>query len=97
MLITHIELFLGEVIPQFQELEERIHLMDWAGVRSLTHQLRPWLSMVGLTDLENKLWEMERIAGNRPDRETLLALWGTFKEKLRQMTLVLNSELERMK
>ena len=97
MLIAHIELFLSEVMPQFQDLERRVQILDWTGVTDLTHQLRPWLGMVGLTDLENRLWEIERVARSSPALETLLTLWSTFIEKLQQMTRVLGNELQRLK
>ncbi|MGV3558241.1 Hpt domain-containing protein [Larkinella arboricola] len=96
-LATHIELFLNDVMPQFQDLEERVQQLDWTGVTSLTHQLRPWLAMVGLTDLENKLWEIEKEAHNRPAFESLQARWISFRAKLQQMTLVLGDELQRIK
>ena len=94
MMISSFEMFLDEVLPNFLEFENLIALQDWAGVTMLTHQLRPWLGMVGLTGLENKLWAIEKQAKKEPDGESMMNLYYNFNENLLQMMPVLKNELE---
>lgn len=97
MLGDHIEMFLDEVIPNFLELDAQLVGRNWTAVTDLTHQLRPWLGMVGLTSLENKLCEIEKLAKNNPDPEMALVLWNDFQAGLKKMKLVLAGELQRIK
>ncbi|GAB3331493.1 hypothetical protein GCM10027299_37200 [Larkinella ripae] len=93
MLVSAIETFLDEVIPNFLELEQFIALQDWEGVMYLTHQLRPWLGMVGLTTLENRLWDIEKQARDQPDFVTITLSYAVFQTNLAQLTPLLTSEI----
>lgn len=94
MMILSMELFLDEVIPNFLELEKLIEQQNWEALTGLTHQMRPWLGMVGMTNLENKLWDMEKMAKRNPDREIIMISCTEFNENLAQMSSVLKIELQ---
>jgi HPt (histidine-containing phosphotransfer) domain-containing protein len=96
MLISSIEMFLDEVIPSFTALENLIELKDWEGLAEQTHQLRPWLGMVGLTNLENKLLELEKLAKKRSDPEIIMNSCNNFNWSLEKMTPVLKTELQEL-
>ncbi|GAB3897610.1 hypothetical protein GCM10028803_15960 [Larkinella knui] len=96
MLITSIETFLEEVLPTFQELERLIESQDWTAVTGRTHQLRPWLGMVGLTRLESKLCEIEELAKKDPNHTTVMNSYHNFNTDLARMVPVLKSELHEL-
>ncbi|RCR69818.1 Hpt domain-containing protein [Larkinella punicea] len=93
-LISTIEMFLDEVVPAFQVLESLIESQDWTGVCGMTHQLRPWLGMVGLTQLEHRLEEVERLAKKKTEYELIRITYLNFTEKLEAMQPVLKAELQ---
>ncbi|RRB01251.1 Hpt domain-containing protein [Larkinella rosea] len=93
MMISAMEMFLDEVIPNFLELEKLVEQQDWEALTSLTHQMRPWLGMVGLTLLENKLCDIETMAKQSPNLEIIMISCTNFNENLAQMSSVLKMEL----
>jgi HPt (histidine-containing phosphotransfer) domain-containing protein len=48
----------------------------------LAHKLKPTLGMVGLTQLELQLLEIETIAKENPQEETLQKLWDGVQSTL---------------
>ncbi|WP_421829929.1 Hpt domain-containing protein [Larkinella sp.] len=95
-LISTIEMFLDEVVPAFQVLESRIESQDWTGVCGMTHQLRPWLGMVGLTRLEQQLETIEHLAKEKPDYEMIQNTYRNFTANLEHMQPVLKTELQQL-
>lgn len=95
-LISSIEMFLDEVVPAFQVLENLIEVQDWPGVSAMTHQLRPWLGMVGLTRLEQQLEVIERLAKEKPDYEMIPDAYRYFIQNLEHMQPVLKTELQQL-
>ncbi|WP_138993898.1 Hpt domain-containing protein [Larkinella sp. C7] len=95
-LISSIEMFLDEVVPAFQVLENLIEVQDWPGVSAMTHQLRPWLGMVGLTRLEQQLEVIERLAKEKPDYEMIPDAYRNFIQNLEHMQPVLKTELQQL-
>jgi HPt (histidine-containing phosphotransfer) domain-containing protein len=93
-LISSIEMFLDEVVPAFQVLENLIESHDWTGVTAMTHQLKPWLGMVGLTRLEHQLENIERLAKEKPDSEMISNTYLNFTENLENIRPVLKAELQ---
>ncbi|GAB3933691.1 Hpt domain-containing protein [Larkinella terrae] len=96
MLISAIETFLDEVVISFSELENLTGSQNWEGLSELTHQLRPWLGMVGLTSLETRLWEIEMLARENPNAEILMISCTDFNRNLSKMTPILQLELKEL-
>ncbi|KAA9357660.1 Hpt domain-containing protein [Larkinella humicola] len=95
-LISSIEMFLDEVVPAFQVLENLIEKQEWTGVTAMTHQLRPWLGMVGLTGLEQQLEAIERLTKENPHYEMIQNAYRNFIENLEHMQPVLKTELQQL-
>ncbi|MGM9511081.1 Hpt domain-containing protein [Larkinella sp. GY13] len=95
-LISSIEMFLDEVVPAFQVLENLIEVQDWTGVGAMTHQLRPWLGMVGLTRLEQQLEVIERLAKEKSNDEMIPDAYRNFIQNLEHMQPVLKTELQQL-
>jgi PAS domain S-box-containing protein len=74
--------FLDEVIPEFNQFEELITMEKWREVGKLAHKLKPTPGMVGLTALEQKLVNLEKIAADTPDTERIRKVWEDIKQDL---------------
>ncbi|GAB3272032.1 hypothetical protein GCM10027347_43470 [Larkinella harenae] len=96
MLVSAMSMFLDEVMPNFLELEKRIGEENWTEVAQLTHQLRPWLGMVGLTNLEKQLYEIEELARQNPERAVVMFIFNDFRSHLALIPALLKIELHRI-
>lgn len=96
MQASSLEMFLDEVLPIFLELKNHVECADWEQVITVTHQLRPWLIMVGLTTLESKLCEVEKMAKETPELTLLCSEYGFFYNQLEDKIPVLKMELQRL-
>ena len=97
MIIHAIEMFLDEVVPDFDPLDKAIRHQQWLQTAGLVHKIVPWLGMTGLTGLECELRELETEARTQPDAARLTDRWARFKAGLHQAIPLLHAELERLK
>ncbi|WP_420146775.1 PAS domain S-box protein [Spirosoma sp.] len=73
------ETFLETVVPDFDTLDGLIQKQRWEEVRQLAHRLKPGLGMVGLSDLEIVMSELETTTKTEPDPAVVEKLWQTFR------------------
>lgn len=61
--------FLSEIVPEINQLPVLYKEQKWVDLCKLAHKLKPTLSMVGLTKLEEKMFQIEKISelGTRND------------------------------
>ncbi|WP_435353402.1 PAS domain S-box protein [Emticicia sp. SJ17W-69] len=85
--------FLSDVLPDFLVVNELLNKQDWAALGTSAHKLKPTLGMVGLTTLETQMHEIEKIAKETPDANTLRLLWNDFQVMLEQGIPILEEEL----
>lgn len=85
--------FLADVLPDFPSIQELILQNDWESLGKLAHKLKPTLGMVGLTQLELQLFEIETIAKENPQEEPLQKLWDGVQSTLDAAVPILQQEL----
>lgn len=85
--------FLADVLPDFPAIQDLILQNDWESLGKLAHKLKPTLGMVGLTQLELQLLEIETIAKENPQEETLQKLWDGVQSTLDAAVPILQQEL----
>lgn len=85
--------FLADVLPNFPAIQDLILQNDWESLGKLTHKLKPTLGMVGLTQLELQLLEIETIAKENPQEEPLQKLWESVQSTLDAAVPILQQEL----
>lgn len=85
--------FLLEVVPDFDTLIELINNSDWESLAKAAHKLKPTLAMVGLTDLEKRMFDFEDKVRQSPEKENLLAIWKGIFEDIRQSLPIIQQEL----
>ncbi|QMW05844.1 Hpt domain-containing protein [Spirosoma foliorum] len=90
------ELFLDEVLPDFDEIENEIDQQNWSEVAQIAHKMLPWVGMVGLTALEAKLRAIEAQAKAGSDKAEIMATWMQFKTGLSQARPLIREELVRL-
>ncbi|WP_128547090.1 Hpt domain-containing protein [Larkinella soli] len=96
MIASAIEMFLSDVLSNFLEMDNLVCRQDWEELAGLSHQLRPWLGLVGLTSLESSLKDLESQIKTGPDPQALQTHWSQFRAGLSRMTPVLEEELQRL-
>jgi HPt (histidine-containing phosphotransfer) domain-containing protein len=62
--------FLSDVYPEFKDLAPLVEQQNFPELKKLAHKLKPTLGMVGLTQLEKQLVEVERRALDKPNITT---------------------------
>ncbi|GAB4045375.1 Hpt domain-containing protein [Spirosoma litoris] len=90
------ELFLDEVLPDFDEIENEIEQQNWSEVAQIAHKMLPWVGMVGLTALEAKLRAIEAQAKAGSGKAEIMATWKQFKTGLSQAMPLIREELVRL-
>ncbi|MBD2752689.1 PAS domain S-box protein [Spirosoma validum] len=76
------ETFLETVLTEFDAFDILIQQQRWDDVRQLAHKLKPTLGMVGLSDLEAMMIQLEEMMQAEPDANTVRHLWHTFRYDL---------------
>lgn len=74
--------FLEEVLPGFHQLQKLIEEQDWENLNKQAKKLRPTLLMVGLSELESEIVQIEELALQEPNMGTINPIWKSFKNKL---------------
>ena len=95
-IVSVLHLFLDEVMPDFDPLDEAVRQHQWPEAADMAHKIVPWVGMVGLTTLEMELRDLEIRAKTKPDAEGVTNHWLRFKTGLNQALPLLRQELDRL-
>ncbi len=88
-----IQTFLDDVLPDFVVMDQFINQKDLDNLAQLTHKLKPTLGMVGLSEMEILMNEIDRKAKEEIDIAVLTQLWHNFQRQLEHSIPVLKTEL----
>lgn len=91
-----IQTFLDEVLPDFTIMNDVINQQDWASLVQYIHKLKSTLPMVGLSDLEPQMQEIERKSKTDGNWDALKQLSNSFQKKLAQFIPLLEAELKKL-
>ena len=89
------ETFLNHALKEFWDLEPLIKDGKWSKMRSLAHKLKPTFAMVGLTDIEEKMYAIEKVERGKE----IPFCMGTVKEveiALQHQIPIIKKELTRL-
>lgn len=87
------EAFLENSIPIWDGILNAIQEKDYAQVCSMTHQIKPSLSMVGLTYLHPKIQAFEIFAKTKPVISDLLIQYHNLSIEIKKGQKVIEEEL----
>lgn len=90
------ETFLDDILPEFNEFNELMQQQRWEEGRQLAHKLRPTLGMVGLSDLETALAQLERLIITKVEPEQVRNYWRLFYNSLLSKKSLVQIEWERL-
>lgn len=90
------ELFLDEEYPDFQDIEHKIDQKQWPEVANIAHKMLPWVGMVGLTNLEAKLRNIESQAIDGSSTGEIMGIWNQFKTGVNQAIPLIRQELVKL-
>ncbi|MFY7827223.1 MAG: PAS domain S-box protein [Flectobacillus sp.] len=88
--------FLSDVYPEFKDMTPLVEQQNFTELKKLAHKLKPTLGMVGLTQLEKQIIEIERRSLDKPDYYDLKARVEQLLAGLGQSHTVLEKELLRL-
>jgi PAS domain S-box-containing protein len=91
------ETFLTDALPDFSGFQALINTNDWVTLSKLAHRLKPSLGMVGLTDLEKTMAEIENQARKQPEAESLQLLLNHVNAQLETGVKEIKREIEKLK
>ncbi len=90
------DIFLNHTVHEVPQLRPLMEAQDWEGTRQLAHKIKPNFSMVGLTQLEEKMLNIENSAAQNENVNTLLSKLVEVENILEKAIPILEKELERM-
>lgn len=96
-ILDMMETFLTDALPDFSGFQALINTNDWVALSKLAHRLKPSLGMVGLTDLEKTMAEIENQARKQPEAESLQLLLNHVNAQLEIGVKEIKSEIEKLK
>ncbi|RDB07043.1 PAS domain S-box protein [Runella aurantiaca] len=96
-ILDMMETFLTDALPDFSEFQALINTNDWVTLSKLAHRLKPSLGMVGLTDLEKTMAEIENQARKQPEAESLQLLLNHVNTQLETGVKEIKREIEKLK
>ncbi len=82
--------FLKVIVPDLSKFKEYWAASDWEMLGRFAHKVKPTFSMVGLTDFEKLIFDIETLAKNEPENLKLNAL-------LKQLDAILPEAIEIVK
>lgn len=90
------ETFLEVTLAEIYSIEPLIEKEDWKAARTLSHKCKPAFSMVGLTNLFEKMEQMEKRIKTEPNKETILTDFQQIIQQLEQFLPTLKADLSKM-
>lgn len=90
------ETFCLDTIPNVEQLKQMIEEEDYTSARAMAHRLKPNFSMVGLTQLEQKMGLLEKACDERAKSEKIRQILTEINQSLADFLPLIQSELEKM-
>lgn len=90
------ETFLDYTVKEFPSLRPLIEANDLENGRKLAHKLKPTFAMVGLTDLQQKMLQIEKMAEEQTASAEILSALDFVEEQLKILVPILQSDLKKM-
>lgn len=88
--------FLTDIVPDIFTLPAICQEQDWLALANVAHKLKPALGMVGLSELEGKMRQIEKRAQQTSDRQLVKMYCSEVVDELTTMIPVLESELKKL-
>lgn len=89
------EMVLTYSVEELKALDTAIQMEDWASASRIAHKLKPNLSMVGLTEIEEKMYQIEKEAEINP--EIIPQLFAEITAALEIYFPIIEKDLEKIK
>ncbi len=86
--------FKEEILPNFEKIMPLIEEEKWEQVYQVAHKVKPSLLMIGLTNLHDKVQEIEAMAKTAPDKEQLNIKTTLMLSDLKKMIPIINQQIE---
>lgn len=90
------DIFLNHTVHEVPQLRPLMEAKDWEKTRQLAHKIKPNFSMVGLTQLEKMMLNIEKMADQKENVNKLLQTLDEVENVLEKAVPVLEQELARM-
>lgn len=90
------KIFLNNIVPDLDKFRTHHEAADWDMLSRLAHKVKPTFGMVGLTNLEKLVEEIENIVKNNSDRYPLSHLIDMFEAQLPASIGLVKADLEKM-
>ncbi len=91
------KIFIENTVPEYSTLQNAFVAEDWEEVRRLAHKIKPTFSMVGLSDIEALMLELEHSAKNRVPKEELEEIFGKIEAVLPQGIEAVESDFNKLR
>ncbi|PLK45512.1 PAS domain S-box protein [Emticicia sp. TH156] len=88
--------FLSEVVPDFNSLAGLIQTNERESLAKAVHKLKPTLGMVGLTELEKRMFDFEDRIRQPSETQELLETWKNIFEDINQSLPIIRNELAKL-
>lgn len=91
------ETFLEHAHKIFSELNPLFQIKDWKGLEQVSHRLKSNLAIVGLTELSEKMEQVEKLCRQNPQAKLIQPYLESFQNEIDGYLPVLKTELLKMK
>ena len=88
--------FLSEVVPDFNSLADLIKSNERESLAKAVHKLKPTLGMVGLTELEKRMFDFEDRIRQPSEIKELLDTWKNIFKDINQSLPIIRNELAKL-
>lgn len=89
-------MFLTDIVPDIRKLPSICETKDWSNLASAAHKLKPTLAMVGLSDLEEKMRQLENSARQDADMDLIEEYCHDFMIEMDKVLPILQTELQKL-
>ena len=90
------DIFLNHTVHEVPQLRPLMEAKDWEKTKQLAHKIKPNFSMVGLTQLEKMMLDIEKSAGQKENISKLLKKLDEVENILEKAVPILEKELKKM-
>jgi len=89
-------MFLTDIVPDIRKLPGICETKDWPNLASAAHKLKPTLAMVGLSELEEKMRQLENSARQDKDVNLIEEYCHDFMIEIDKVLPILETELQKL-
>jgi HPt (histidine-containing phosphotransfer) domain-containing protein len=89
------EMVLTYSAEEIKNLDTAIETQDWGAASRIAHKLKPNFSMVGLSDLEEKMYQIEKEAESNP--QIIKQLFNEITSALEVFFPIIEKDLQKIK